>query len=223
MDYLNGLPKWTTPGNHLKGEKQLFEARHIIFLTIPHAFASETFHRCNPLVLLHTLGAILEMTASVDLQILRNVSEAEAKCMVRKIMRRASNGCFSPFKWFSGVWVIHLGSPWTGGPSFMLSRHAGVIGNVYPLEICTPGTYFLVNTYPWGTNFLVNLCSPSEIRTPSSSLSKVDFARFFHSLFVLTVFHRKRVGMANFSGFWATWKIATNLSLGAGLQSDPFN
>ena len=30
-----------------------------------------------------------------------------------------------------------------------------------------------------------------------------------------TFFHRKRVGMANFSGFWATWKITTNLTLGA--------
>ena len=25
MDCLNGLPKWTTPESHLKGEKQLFE------------------------------------------------------------------------------------------------------------------------------------------------------------------------------------------------------
>ena len=33
-----------------------------------------------------------------------------------------------------------------------------------------------------------------------------------------TFFHRKRVGMANFGGFWATWKIATKLSLGAGLH-----
>ena len=60
MDYLNGLPKWTTPESHLKGEKQLFEARHIIVLTIPYAFALETFHTCDPLVSLHTLGAILK-------------------------------------------------------------------------------------------------------------------------------------------------------------------
>ena len=53
MDYLNGLPKWTTPESHLKGEKRLFEARHIIVLTIPYAFALETFHTCDPLVSLH--------------------------------------------------------------------------------------------------------------------------------------------------------------------------
>ena len=53
MDYLNGLPKWITPESHLKGEKRLFEARHIIVLTIPYAFALETFHTCDPLVSLH--------------------------------------------------------------------------------------------------------------------------------------------------------------------------
>ena len=45
MDYLNGLSKWTTPENHLEGEKQPFEARQIIFLTIHFASASETFRR----------------------------------------------------------------------------------------------------------------------------------------------------------------------------------
>ena len=73
MDYLNGLPKWTTPESHLKGEKRLFEARHIIVLTIPYAFALETFHTCDPLVSLHNPNP------------------------------NPSNSCFSPFKWLSGV------------------------------------------------------------------------------------------------------------------------
>ena len=33
-----------------------------------------------------------------------------------------------------------------------------------------------------------------------------------------TFFHRKRVGMPNCSGFWATWKISTKLSHRAGLH-----
>ena len=73
MDYLNGLPKWTTPESHLKGEKRLFEARHIIVLTIPYAFALETFHTCDPSVSLHNPNP------------------------------NPSNSCFSPFKWLSGV------------------------------------------------------------------------------------------------------------------------
>ena len=73
MDYLNGLPKWTTPESHLKGEKRLFEACHIIVLTIPYAFALETFHTCDPLVSLHNPNP------------------------------NPSNSCFSPFKWLSGV------------------------------------------------------------------------------------------------------------------------
>ena len=39
MDYLYGLPKWTTPENHLEGEKQLFQALNKLFLHIPFAFA----------------------------------------------------------------------------------------------------------------------------------------------------------------------------------------
>ena len=83
MDYLNGLPKWTTPESHLKGEKRLFEARHIIVLTIPYAFALETFHTCDPLVSLHNPNP--------------NPNP------------NPSNSCFSPFKWLSGV--VHLGNP----------------------------------------------------------------------------------------------------------------
>ena len=81
MDYLNGLPKWTTPESHLKGEKRLFEARHIIVLTIPYAFALETFHTCDPLVSLHNPNP----------------------------NPNPSNSCCSPFKWLSGV--VHLGNP----------------------------------------------------------------------------------------------------------------
>ena len=33
MDYLYGLPKWTTPENHLEGEKQLFQALNKFFYT----------------------------------------------------------------------------------------------------------------------------------------------------------------------------------------------
>ena len=33
MDYLYGLPKWTTPENHLEGEKQLFQALDNCFYT----------------------------------------------------------------------------------------------------------------------------------------------------------------------------------------------
>ena len=33
-----------------------------------------------------------------------------------------------------------------------------------------------------------------------------------------TFFHRKRVGVANFSGFWAIWKVATKSPLGGSLH-----
>ena len=53
MDYLYGLPKWTTPENHLEGEKQLFQALNKLFLHIPFAFAGEIvqidrFHVTSP-------------------------------------------------------------------------------------------------------------------------------------------------------------------------------
>ena len=59
---VHGLPKWITQMDYpwKSFERRLFEARHIIVLTIPYAFALETFHTCDPLVSLHTLGAILK-------------------------------------------------------------------------------------------------------------------------------------------------------------------
>ena len=65
-----------------------------IILAIPHTFTSEMFHTCDPLVSLPTLGAILKW------QHLLTGSRHGPKL---------EPGCFSPFKWLSGV--AHLGNP----------------------------------------------------------------------------------------------------------------
>ena len=98
---VHGLPKWITQMDYLKIIWKVKNNRQIIFLTIHFASASETFRRIWSRGYCHFKMAP-KVWSKTNGSHLWNVSEANAWGMVRTIMWRASNSCFSPFKWFSG-------------------------------------------------------------------------------------------------------------------------
>ena len=61
MDYLYGLTKWTTPENHLEGEKQLFQALdNYCFYTYLSLLLEKLFNTIHSLARYLVLGAILK-------------------------------------------------------------------------------------------------------------------------------------------------------------------
>ena len=109
---VHGLPKWITQMDY---PWKSFEMWKTTVRSTPNNFSYHTFRFCFWNVPKNLVNGCChfkmapKVWSKTNGSHLWNVSEANLWGMVRTIMWRASNSCFSPFKWFPGV--VHLSNP----------------------------------------------------------------------------------------------------------------